>query len=139
EIQRLALYRFRFDPPSPKGERRIAIAIANHAHPDTAREWISRWCANIDDDQLDDIIEDAIDTPRRWKAADLGEFLDVTRFERERLEITTFRAAGQSKRELTANRKRKARERMRAKRAAERAANPRPESREQAQPWIAEG
>lgn len=140
EIQRLAFYRWRYDPPTQEGERRIAIAIAHHAqHHDVARNWIKRWCADLDGDEIDNIIEDATDNPRRWKADELGDFLQVTRQEREHLGITTFRAEGQTKRELTATRKRKARERMQRNRAAERAANPRPISREHEKPWLAEG
>jgi hypothetical protein len=137
EIDDLAKYRHWSSAPNEAEARALATAMASVTDSKRAAIWIRTWCVNIDPDEQDEIIADAAENPRKWKAAEFGELLGLTREERAKRKITTFRAASVTKKEMTAERQRKDRERQRAKRAEARRGKPL--SREKLKPWLGLG
>ena len=139
EIELLARLRYRAGPPSSDDARALATAVASVAEPDAAANWIGRWCVKLNADEQHDIIVDAAENPRRWSAAEFGLLLNLTEGERAQLGIRTFRAAGVTRRMMTAERRRKAAAHMRTKRADTAEAKSKAISQEQAAPWNALG
>lgn len=136
EIDALARLRYQAAPPPPAAARAFAEAVAHHAEPNEAAQWIDRWCVRLNAAERAAIVADAAASPRRWRAVELGELLKLRRGERQLLGIRTFRAQGQTRRDLTEANKRRKLERQRAARAARPA---KPMSNEKTKPWIAEG
>lgn len=118
----------------------FAIAIASVAGAKDAVTWITQACPALDADELEAIVTDAAFEPRRWTATQFGELLGLTRDERKRLGIRTFRWVGATKRKMKADNRRNNTAYQAAKRAAEKAAHPpKPPSIEQLKPWKVEG
>ncbi|MTD93927.1 hypothetical protein GIW81_06205 [Hyphomicrobium sp. xq] len=85
-------------------------------------------------DEQRDIVTDTAESPRMWRAAEMGELLRLTKAERERVGIKTFRAAGVTRRQMTADNKARDRERKRKARAKARLG--RPPSLAKLKPWL---
>jgi hypothetical protein len=135
EIDALARLRYHAAPPPPAAARAFAEAVAHHAEPNEAAGWVNRWCIRLSGEERAAIVADAAASPRKWRATELGELLKLRRGERQLLGIRTFRAVGQTKRDLTEANRRRERERKRAARAE----RPKVVSQEATAPWAAAG
>jgi hypothetical protein len=86
-------------------------------------QWCQRWAPWMPSAEAAAIAQCAAAKPRKWKAASLGDELNLTPEERDALSITTFRPAGWTKKHIDkANAKKRAareKERRRNKAAAE--------------------
>lgn len=81
------------------------------------------WCPALPAEEAAGIAADAIASPRRWSASDLGDALALRPEERDRLGIRTIRPAGCRGRRWTQERKERERARSAARRAEKGAKN----------------
>ncbi|WP_171988091.1 hypothetical protein [Hyphomicrobium sp. NDB2Meth4] len=140
EVEILAFDRLHRGPLSREAQTAFAVAIASVTDADQAIEWIRRYCPAVDADELEEVITDAAFNPRRWTATQFGELLGLTKDERQRLGMRTFRWVGATKRAMNVENRRNNTAYQAAKRAAEKAAQPpKPPSIEKLEPWKAKG
>lgn len=120
--------------PTRAEARAFAIVIADHATQAEAFGWISKNLAlELPPDEVLAIVTNA--RMRSWKADELAKFLAVTKEIRDQLQLRTIGATDFNKRQRIADRKRKARLRMRAVRARQQAGKSRPISVAESKPW----
>lgn len=137
EITRLICDRRKRRALSKPEQAAFAEAIASVIEIKEAAAWIREYCDLLVVDELEDVLTDATFYPIRWTASWLGDALELTKDERARCKIKTFRWKGATFADLKAERRRKNTEGQKAKRAL--TAKPKPVSLRKAKPWLAFG
>jgi hypothetical protein len=129
-------------PDDDDGRENVMIMI-NHlvmlADPKfRVRNWCSRRAPWVVDSEAEKLVDKTITRPRRWRADALGQILNLTEAERDRLKIRTIGASGVTKAMRIA--KRRERDRL-AKRLKRRAAGAKPQAKSinRKRPWSAFG
>jgi len=133
------------DDDSGRDDARILADHVAYLAGDQRRNifnWMRQWAPWMEQDELDRLITNVLAKPLRYGAAKLGQRLNLTREERARLKITTFRAVGQTADQLEAEREARRRDAKRLK-GRKAGAKPRDEyeagSAERLKPWVVEG
>ena len=120
----------------------IATVPGTPMHRTQAVLWANLWTPRVLDERtihwFIEIEKVRSEQPRGLRADTLGKLLGVTKEERRALGLRTIRAKGQSKRDLTADRKASDREYQRLKRA-QAGATPRSASKAALKPWESVG
>ncbi len=134
ELERLFAARYGHELPDDDAGRADVVIMLHHLARCAAH---APWLAAAA--ELEAMLDDVIEKPRRWRADILAERLGLTAAERRRLRITSIGAIDQSKAERLADRKQRkrlaSRERRRAQGARQRDAIPLTIS----QPWRSAG
>jgi hypothetical protein len=148
ELRRLFQARYGDELPDDDAGRADARLMAQHLarRPGDQRRRIVSWCETwapwMPADELEQLIADVIDKPRKWRADTLAAKLNLTDAERRKHRITTIGAVDRTKAERLADRKQRKREAARARRQA-RGAKPRKQyestSATATKPWLALG
>lgn len=120
--------------PNRAEARAFAVVIADHVTRADAFAWIARnLSCELPRIEAENIVKSA--SGREWGADDLACMLGVTKAIRDELGLRTIGASDFSKRQRTAERKRKDRDRKRVKRAAQNCGKVRAIPASKAQPW----
>ena len=117
----------------------LPISVGRHADIKMPHE-IELWAPWMAPDEANELIDRIDRTPMRWrkpKAELLGKRLRLTNDERERLKLWTIRPHDMNKRQILAQRKAKATDRMRRLRQAH-GSKPHAEFISKAKPWLFE-
>jgi hypothetical protein len=141
ELQRVIEHRYGATLPNDGNGYNAAFVMACHlAVLPNAEARIAHWVEEnapwLTGDGLARLIDRATSRRTVWKADALADRIGLNYETRQRLGITTIGATDFRKRQRTALRKKKARERQQAKRAAA-GVKPRTMSLEQSKPWKA--
>jgi hypothetical protein len=154
DLNRLARHRYGDTLPDSDEGRRFALVMAHHlGEPDSIRAYLDRAAPWYDEDDADKLIKAVIKKRYRWSADQLAstKWLAVSYAERQMLGLRTIGAYDMSKRERTAMRRERYRERHRqndrAYREQQRRANAKPtraawlqaNSASRTKPWLAAG
>ena len=143
ELERLFRDRYgRHLPDDDAGRDDFLIAAHTIAgrgkNPDKRiRAFAAAWAPWMEAGELAAVIATVVPHPRRYTALQAGNRLGLTDEERDRLRITTIRAAGVTDQEMADRRRAKDRDRKTAKRAEQRVTKPEPVSK--SKPWLADG
>jgi hypothetical protein len=141
ELERLFSRRYGLTLPDDDSGRDDAVIALHHLafRSDAVarmQDWITRWCPWMPNREA--LIRRILDQPRRFRAAELGEQVRLTKAERQALRITTIRAIDETARQMAARRRKDHAERERQRRAAA-GAKPRSESLRAQAPWAVLG
>ena len=126
ELERLFAARYGHELPDDDAGRADVVIMLHHLArcAGDPRQRSTAWCAAhapwlAAAAELEAMLDDVIEKPRRWRADILAERLGLTAAERRRLRITSIGAIDQSKAERLADRKQRKRLASRERRRAQ--------------------